>query len=187
MRRPRPTLVVFAIIAACASAVLYAHCRAASGVVGIRWDPLVRNALATAMGALLPLLGVAWFLSAGSEFLRVQRMMGRTGAGCCAGCGYEVDLGAGRCPECGSRTPLRLERARSRTGLRAAVVAAFLGGAIGVVVSEALMLADERAFRREAAAWEASGGLNKFSRGRWWPNSSASLVYIPGKGYFSTE
>lgn len=178
---------VLALGAAAASAYMYGLFRAAAGTIGLSARSIGTGVIATTLSVLVPVVSLAWLGASSADFVMVQRGLRRSGRGHCVACGYELGAGRSRCPECGVTSPLWLRRPLGRGRVRMLVLMALGGMAAGVMLGEALMLADERAFRRESAAWEAGGGTNTFTRSRWWPGPSASLVYIPGKGFFSTD
>lgn len=92
-------------------------------------------------------------------------------------CGVTIALGA--CAAVGSIWFLLTQRLHLRAGFWVAFGAAFL---LGAVMSELWILRDERLF---IAQTSTSGKLQ--SRPRAWPNDSAMLVYVPGKGVHATD
>lgn len=178
---------VLALVTTLASAYMYGVYRVAAGTVGLHAGSIGTGLISTTLSALVPVVSLAWLAASALEFVRVQRGLKRSGRGQCVQCGYDVGATERRCPECGAASPRWLRRPMARGQLRRLLAVALVSMVVGVVLGEALMLADERAFRREAAAWELAGGVNQFTRPRWWPGPSASMVYIPGKGIFSTD
>jgi hypothetical protein len=57
---------------------------------------------------------------------------------------------------------------------------------LGIGLSEIVILLDERAFAREAAAAEQQGHLH-YARDRAWPNAACSLVWNVGSGIHATD
>lgn len=69
---------------------------------------------------------------------------------------------------------------------RSPLLVLFVGGVAGLVGAESLILADERAFAREAVVAEASGEV-QYARSRAWPNAVCSLVWNESRGIHATD
>lgn len=113
-----------------------------------------------------------------------RRAEARARRGCCLGCGYSLAGGAVTvCPECATDPSVAAPGpAISARHMPALAVAALLGILGGAGAAEWAIVRDERAFAREAAAWEERGGTGVYARARAWPNTDCGLVYVPGRG-----
>lgn len=76
-------------------------------------------------------------------------------------------------------------RVRGAT-LRTTVLALIASGFPGTIGAEWLILADERAFVREAQVADAAGA-DRYGRSRAWPNANCSLVWNEGSGIHATD
>lgn len=139
--------------------------------------------------SLLMLVPFAWavgFADAPEMWARV-RAGRRHRRGQCAGCGYAVGPSAARrCPECGEAIAAPPGWDLGWPAVRRYLLMNVLALTLGVGASEAWILRDEAAFRREVLAGQAAGP-QPMDRPRAWPNGTGHLIYRPGAGFSSND
>lgn len=102
----------------------------------------------------------------------------------CIQCANPLDK-LNTCPECGT-SPSRPPPSRALRSPLTYVALSLPLVLLAQFAAELTVISDERAFRAEVRAAQASG-LTRYGRARAWPNELSSLMWSTDRGFWCTD